>query len=283
MPELPEVETVRRSMSDRVVGSRIDDVGFRDFPGIVGELSPDSFRALVVGERFGRIERRGKHLWLRFEGGNGLFVHLMMTGQLLLLRPDQDRVRFEHLRLMLDNGWSLAYADQRKFGRVLWLTDEAWNAIEQRIGPEPLLDHFTPELLFERTRNRRSPIKAFLLDQRKIAGIGNIYADEALYRAAIHPARETGSLTEQETSRLRDAIRAVLSEGLERKGTTLSDYRDANGEAGANAGNLRVYGRAGTGMCEKCGSTLVRLIVAQRGTTICPVCQLADESSDYRL
>jgi formamidopyrimidine-DNA glycosylase len=275
MPELPEVETVRRSMSDRVVGSSIQSVTFRDFPGVVGELSPDLFTALVVGERFDRIDRRGKHLWLSFDQGNGLFIHLMMTGQLLLIRPDEEPVRFEHLRLELDNGWALAYADQRKFGRVLRLSDEQWDAIDRRIGVEPLQENFTEALLFDLTRNRRSPIKAFLLDQRRIAGVGNIYADEALYRAQVHPAREAGSLDEAEAARLRDAIRTVLSEGLDRKGTTLSDYRDANGDAGTNAANLRVYGRGGTGICEICGTALVRLIVAQRGTTICPTCQPA--------
>ncbi len=275
MPELPEVETVRRSMNDRVVGAQITSVEFRDFPGIVGDMAADAFTSLVVGERFDRIDRRGKHLWLSFDEGSGLFVHLMMTGQLLLVRPSDERVRFEHLRLGLDNGWALAYADQRKFGRVRRLTDDEWAAIESRIGPEPLLDTFTNQLVFELTRNRRTPIKALLLDQRRIAGIGNIYADEALYRAKVHPAREAGSLSEAEASRLRDAIRAVLGEGLERKGTTLADYRDANGEAGNNAANLRVYGRGGVGVCEECGSALVRLVVAQRGTTICPTCQPA--------
>jgi formamidopyrimidine-DNA glycosylase len=273
MPELPEVETVRRSMSDRVVGASIVSVGFRDFPGVVGDLSPEAFTSLVIGERFARIDRRGKHLWLSFDEGNGLFIHLMMTGQLLLVRPRDERVRFEHLRLELDNGWALAYADQRKFGRVLRLSDAEWDAIDRRIGPEPLQDDFTDTLVFELTRSRRTPIKAFLLDQRRIAGIGNIYADEALYRAKIHPRREAGSLTEVEASRLRGAIRTVLSEGLDRKGTTLSDYRDANGDAGTNAANLRVYGRGGSGVCDECGSELVRITVAQRGTTICPVCQ----------
>lgn len=276
MPELPEVETVRRSLTDRVIGSRIESVVFRDFPGVVGDVLPEAFTACVVGERFGPIHRRGKHLWLEFEHGDGLFVHLMMTGQLLLLRPDQDLARFEHLRLVLDNGWALAYADQRKFGRVLRLTDAEWQEIERRIGPEPLMDDFTPELFFDITRDRRTPIKAFLLDQRRIAGIGNIYADEALFRAKIHPLRQTGSMSEEEAVRLRDAIRVVLAEGLARRGTTLSNYRDANGDVGTNATNLRVYGRGGTGICDQCGSDLVRLTVAQRGTTICPVCQPLD-------
>lgn len=260
-------------MHDRVVGARIESVQFRDFPGVTGEHSPEVFESLVTGNRFSRIDRRGKHLWLSFEEGDGLFIHLMMTGQLLLLEPGQPLVRFEHLRLALDNNWSLVYADQRKFGRVRFHTDEEWLAIDHRIGPEPLGESFTSEALFAATRNRRTSIKAFLLDQRRVAGIGNIYADEALYRARLHPARETGSLTAEETAALRRAIRAVLSEGLERKGTTLSDYRDANGDAGTNAANLRVYGRGGTGICENCGSELVRLTGAQRGTTICPICQ----------
>jgi formamidopyrimidine-DNA glycosylase len=275
MPELPEVETVRRSLADRVVGTAIHSVEFRNFPGVVGSMSQEVFSALVVGKRFAGIDRRGKHLWLGFENGNGLFIHLMMTGQLLLLRPDAEPVRFEHLRLQLDNGWAVAYADQRKFGRVLRLTDDEWDAIDRRIGPEPLEADFTGARLYELTRDRHTAIKAFLLDQRKVAGVGNIYADEALYRAKLHPARATGSLSEVEAERLRDAVREVLSEGLERKGTTLSNYRDANGDAGTNATNLRVYGRGGSGICDECGATLVRLIVAQRGTTICPTCQPA--------
>jgi formamidopyrimidine-DNA glycosylase len=273
MPELPEVETVRRSLLDRVVGARIESVTFREFPGVVGAIDPAAFRQLVIGERFHHIDRRGKHLWLAFEEGGGLFIHLMMTGQLLLLRPADDQVRFEHLRVGLDNGWFLAYADQRKFGRVLRLTDEEWSEKEGRIGPEPLEPAFTSDFLFAHTRNRSSPIKAFLLDQHRVAGIGNIYADEALYRAGVHPARAAGSLDAAESKALHAAVRAVLSEGLQRRGTTLSDYRDANGDAGTNAANLRVYGRGGTGICGKCGTELVRLVIAGRGTHLCPTCQ----------
>jgi formamidopyrimidine-DNA glycosylase len=273
MPELPEVETVRRSMIDRVVGARIESVTFRNFPGVVGAIGPEPFAQLVTGERFERIDRRGKHLWLAFEGGNGLFIHLMMTGQLLLVRPSDDLVRFEHLRIGLDNGWALAYADQRKFGRVLRLTDAEWAEKDRRIGPEPLESAFTAEDLFSITRMRTTPIKAFLLDQRHVAGVGNIYADEALFRAGIHPARASGSLDSSEIERLHAVVRIVLAEGIERRGTTLSDYRDANGAAGTNAANLRVYGRGGTGVCEDCGTELVRLVIAGRGTHFCPSCQ----------
>ncbi|HET9658704.1 MAG TPA: bifunctional DNA-formamidopyrimidine glycosylase/DNA-(apurinic or apyrimidinic site) lyase [Thermomicrobiales bacterium] len=273
MPELPEVETVRRSMAGRVVGATIESVTFRDFPGIVGDLAPEHFSGLVTGETFERIDRRGKHLWLAFQGGNGLFVHLMMTGQLLLLRPGVERARFEHLRMSLSSGWELAYADQRKFGRVLRFTDDEWAAKERLIGPEPLETEFTPELLFQQTRNRTTPIKAFLLDQRRIAGIGNIYADEALYRARIYPGRLTGTLDSSETERLYDAIRTVLAEGIERRGTTLSDYLDADGARGTNAANLRVYGKGGKGICDECGTPLQRAVIAGRGTHFCPNCQ----------
>jgi formamidopyrimidine-DNA glycosylase len=265
-------------MSDRVIGARIESVTFRDFPGVVGDLSPDQYTSLIVGEQFERIDRRGKHLWLAFEGGNGLFVHLMMTGQLLLLAPESETVRFEHLRIGLSNGWDLAYADQRKFGRVLRYSDEQWAAKERQIGPEPLDNAFSSGLLLNLTRNRTAPIKAFLLDQRRVAGIGNIYADEALYRSGIHPGRQSGSLGEQEISLLHTAVRQVLQEGIDRRGTTLSDYRDANGSAGTNASNLRVYGRGGIGTCEQCGTPLERLVIAGRGTHICPTCQPAAET-----
>ncbi len=278
MPELPEVETVRQSMVDRVIDARIDWVTFRDFPGVVGDLLPEQFTQLVLGERFDRIERRGKHLWFAFDGGNGLFVHLMMTGQLLLLPPTSEPARFEHLRLGLSNGWELAYADQRKFGRVRWFSDEEWAAKEQLIGPEPLVDEFTPQRFAKQLQSRTAPIKAMLLDQRRIAGIGNIYADEALYRAGIHPGRPAGSLSEGEVEALHAAIRAVLFEGIERRGTTLSNYRDADGQLGTNAPNLRVYGRGGSGICERCGTPLQRLRIAGRGTHICPRCQPATGS-----
>lgn len=273
MPELPEVETVRRSMSGRVIGSTIESVTFREFPGVVGDLLPEQFTGFVTGETFERIDRRGKHLWLAFQEGNGLFVHLMMTGQLLLLRPETERVRFEHLRLGLSNGWELAYADQRKFGRVLRFTDEEWATKESHIGPEPLDPSFSSDYLVSSTRNRTTPIKAFLLDQRRIAGVGNIYADEALFRARIHPGRMTGSLDEAEIERLHEAIRTVLQEGIDRRGTTLSDYMDADGARGTNAANLRVYGKGGHGVCEACGTPLERVVLAGRGTHFCPVCQ----------
>ncbi len=282
MPELPEVETVRRSLTGRVIGASVESVRFRDFPGVVGVLEPAQFEQMILGERFERIDRRGKHLWLPFEGGNGLFVHLMMTGQLLLLEPDSAPVRFEHLRLGLSSGWDLAYADQRKFGRVQWLTDNAWLGKERTIGPEPLGADFTAFALERQLSGRTAPIKAVLLDQRRVAGIGNIYADEALHRAGIHPARPAGSLASPEIERLHAAIRAVLEEGIAHRGTTFSSYRDADGMLGTNVSNLRVYGRGDRGVCDRCGTPLRRLRIAGRSSHICPSCQ-PDPSVDQRL
>lgn len=273
MPELPEVETVRRSMLDRVVGATIESVGFRDFPGVVGSIAPDTFTRLVLGEQFERIDRRGKHLWLPFEGGNGLFVHLMMTGQLLLCQPESDPVRFEHLRLGLSTGWDLAYADQRKFGRVRWTTDDEWAAKACTLGLEPLENEFTVTEFAQQVYGRRTPIKALLLDQRRVAGIGNIYADEALWRAGIHPGRSAETLQELDIERLHGAIRTVLEEGIANRGTTLSNYRDANGALGKNVFNLRVYGRGDRDVCERCGTPLKRAKIAGRGTHFCPTCQ----------
>ncbi len=168
----------------------------------------------------------------------------------------------------------LAYADQRKFGRVRWLSDDEWAAKDRVIGPEPLVED-SRRVLAKQLNSRTAPIKALLLDQRRIAGIGNIYADEALYRAGIHPGRPGGSLSAGEIGALHTAIRAVLAEGIERRGTTLSNYRDADGRLGTNASNLRVYGRGGSGVCERCGAPLQRLRIAGRGTHICPHCQPA--------
>lgn len=273
MPELPEVETVRRSMSSRLVGAQIDSVSFREFPGVAGEHAPEQFTALVAGQTFERIDRRGKHLWLAFRDGNGLLVHLMMTGQLRMVDPASERLRFEHLRFGLSSGWDLAFCDQRKFGRVRFLTDAEWAARERSIGLEPLEDAFTVTRFEQLLTGRAAPIKAFLLDQRRIAGIGNIYADEALYRAGVHPARPAGSLSAVEIAKLRESIRAVLREGIAFRGTTLSDYRDADGRLGKNASNLRVYGRGGRDVCQQCGTPLQRLVIAGRGTHICPNCQ----------
>jgi formamidopyrimidine-DNA glycosylase len=278
MPELPEVETIRRSLEERIVGRSITDVTLRNFPGVIGGADPDEFRGALQGLTVHAVERMGKYLRLRLDSGQNLVIHLRMTGQLVIVPKFAAPLRFEHLALGFGD-IDLRFADQRKFGRVLLTTDSEADGIALVLGVEPLSDQFTAESLQLLLRNRQAPIKAFLLDQRRIAGVGNIYADEALFRARIHPMRAAGSLADEEVASLVTAIRTVLEEGLLRRGTTFSSYRDANGVPGDNVANLRVYGRGGKEICDTCGALLSKMTVAGRGTHLCSICQPLDRQS----
>lgn len=272
MPELPEVETIRRTLERRLAGRTIERVDIGDWTGVIGETDPQWFIAESEGSSIARVSRRGKYLRLHLSGERSLLIHLRMTGQLLLVSPTAGPVRFERLRINLGK-IDLRFADQRKFGRVLLLKDEAVELKERELGIEPFDEGFTTAWLEKRLAGRTSPIKSFLLDQRFIAGIGNIYADEALFRAQIHPMRRAGSLDRLEIARLADAIPAVLEEGIQRRGTTFSSYRDASGEAGTNVRNLRVYGRSKGGRCFTCGGEIVSLVISGRTSHFCPNCQ----------
>lgn len=273
MPELPEVETVRRSLLDRVVGHTIVGVRASDFPEVMGGEPIADVAARLIGRRIVGIRRRGKYLFFDLDDGTVLMIHLRMTGQLLVTGREAPPLRFERLAIELDGGTDLRFADQRKFGRVLHLLPEQAQAVERKIGPEPLAESFTARQLAERLTGRSGKLKSVLLDQRLVAGLGNIYVDEALFRARLHPERIANSLTEPEIRRLHQAIRAVLREGLAHRGTTFSSFADATGEAGANQHNLRVYGRGNTAPCPRCGHPLSRIVVGGRGTHFCPVCQ----------
>ncbi len=200
-------------------------------------------------------------------------VHLRMTGQLAVVPHGEPPLRFEHLALALDDGQDVRFADQRKFGRVLHLLPEDVRRLERRLGPEPLSAGFTAERLGAALGRRPGKLKSVLLDQALLAGLGNIYVDEALWRARLHPLRAANGLTPDEVRRLHRAIRAVLREALEHRGTTFSSFQDATGEAGSNQGNLRVYGRGRDGTCARCGGPLERIVVGGRGTHLCPRCQ----------
>lgn len=273
MPELPEVETVRRTLSDPLVGRRIERVRLAQFPGVIGDGPPDRFAALVCGRTVTGCRRRAKYLLLDLDDGTVLVVHLRMTGQLGVERAGAPPLRFEHLALELDDGSELRFADQRKFGRVLHLEAEAARALEARFGPEPLESGFTAAWLERALARRPGKLKSVLLDQDVVAGLGNIYADEALFRARLHPERPANGLSPEEVRRLHRALRAVLSEGITHRGTTFSSYRDASGREGENQRNLRVYGQGGRGDCPRCGYPLERTVVGGRGTSFCPRCQ----------
>jgi formamidopyrimidine-DNA glycosylase len=209
-----------------------------------------------------------------FDDGAGLIVHLRMTGSLTVVRADDPPLRFEHLSINFETGASLRFADQRKFGRILYRPASVRRPLEGKLGPEPLSARFSATYLAVRLKGRTAPIKALVLDQRIIAGIGNIYADEALFRSRIHPQRPGGELSNVEIASLTRSVKHVIRHAIERRGTTFSSYRDGNGESGGNQRFLQVYGRGRTEEpCLRCGRPLAILTVDGRTSHYCPHCQ----------
>lgn len=274
MPELPEVETVRRVLEREVVGQRITGVTFRDFSGVVGDMDPGVFRALVTGNVLGVPLRRGKYLSIPLDEDISLLIHLRMTGRLLVLPSNAAPDRFEHLAIHLESAVDLRFADQRKFGRVLCLDRDTVASALARLGPEPLESSFSSRYLACKAARRSAPIKNFLLDQRTVAGLGNIYVDEALHRARIHPFTPAGSLSAEDHRRLVRSIRHILRSALLNQGTTFSSFENPYGEQGRNADFLQVYGKGKAGhRCARCGTELTWTKLAGRGTSSCPTCQ----------
>lgn len=276
MPELPEVETVRRSLTGALPGRTIMGVTQREFTAALDTSLPGIEPApSLIGSRIESAGRRGKYLILPLSTGLSLVIHLRMTGRVLLTSRQADLVRFEHLALHLDSGLDLRFADQRKFGRVS-LVDEGYIArLDSRLGPEPFDRRLTGKTLHQKLRRRPGKIKNVLLDQHLIAGLGNIYVDEALFRTRVHPEQSALTLGVDESTRLLRAIRLILRLAITRQGTTFSSFENPYGEAGTNAAYLRAYGRSRAGdHCPRCGAAFERLVVGGRGTTICPRCQV---------
>ena len=274
MPELPEVETVRRQLEPGLAGRRVEHVEILD-PRLTRPLDPAEVAAELIRERITALDRRGKYLIVRFESGRALLVHLRMTGQLLHANGDRPPESDPHRRAVvrLDDGSDVVYRDVRRFGTWLLLEPgELDGYLDDRVGPEPLAREFTTRRLGEALAARRAPVKAVLLDQRRIAGVGNIYADEALWRAAIHPLRSAGELERQELRALHRGIRTALETGIARQGATLSDYRTPDGGRGRMQDEFKVYGREGE-PCERCGTPIEKIRAAGRGTWYCPSCQ----------
>ncbi len=271
MPELPEVETVRATIAPLLAGRRLEHVEIHD-----GRLTrpddPHEVAAELVGERVSGVERRGKYLVVRFESGRVLLIHLRMTGSVRSGELADDPYRRALVRL--DDGSHVAYRDVRRFGTWLLLEPgELDPYLAVRLGEEPLGSAFTPKALAARLATRRAPVKAVLLDQRTLAGLGNIYVDEALWRARIHPLTPARNLVPNEVRRLHRAIRKALEVGIARQGSTLRDYRQPDGASGSMQHEFKVYGRGGE-PCERCGTPIEKLQrVGGRGTWFCPVCQ----------
>lgn len=278
MPELPEVETVRRTLYDKVVGRRIERVEILT-PRQIYHPDPESFRLELEGARFTEIDRRGK--WLLFRlGPVTLIGHLRMSGRLYICSPEREMDKHTHLIFHLEGGSQLRYEDQRKFGgfHLLGPAGEGMPPGLVTLGPEPLSDQFSPEVLASKLAGKRSPIKAALLDQSVVAGLGNIYVDEALFCASVHPERQAASLSAAEIRRLHDCCRKVLETAIAKRGTTFSLYFAGDETPGDMYDELNVFDRTGL-PCPRCGTPILKLAVAQRGTHICPSCQPAPEGA----
>jgi formamidopyrimidine-DNA glycosylase len=271
MPELPEVETIRRQLAPRVEGRTLERVSILD-PRWSRPLDPRELEDALRGRRVRSLSRRGKYLVWGLSDDVHLAQHLRMTGTVLCdPSPEPAHVR---VRIELSGGSRLAIADPRRFGtgELLLGSRELERFFLQRLGLEPLDERFTVAHLRSLVRGRTAPVKAFLLDQRRIAGVGNIYADEALHRAGIHPLRPAGRLTVAQLTRLHEALLWALQAGIEARGATIDDFRHVDGVWGSFQDRFSVHRRAGE-PCPRCATTIVKLRVAGRGTYVCERCQ----------
>ena len=267
MPELPEVETIRAQLAPRLEGRVLERVEILD-PRLTRPNDLFEVAEELEGDRVAAVERRGKYLVVRLESGLALLVHLRMTGGFGWEPASHERAVIE-----LDDGTRVVYRDVRRFGTWLVLEDvDVEPYLTAKNGPEPLGPRFTSGWLAAQLGRRRAPLKAVLLDQRVVAGLGNIYADEALWRARIHPLRPAGELDEAELKRLHRAIRAALEAGIARQGATLRDYAAPDGSAGSMQHEFKVYGRTGE-PCFRCRTPIEKTRAGGRGTWFCPRCQ----------
>lgn len=274
MPELPEVQTTVDDLNRAAIPGREITAAWVFWPPVVTPLSPEVFCRSISGEIISAVRRRGKFIVLEFVAGKSLLIHLRMTGKLSLKASELPRSKHEHVVLSLDRDLQLRFHDTRKFGRFYYIDDA--DKILGPLGPEPLGRRFRAKSLVRLLSHRKRQIKPLLLDQHFIAGLGNIYTDEALWLASIHPCRRANSLSVSEVGKLHRAIRKVLRQGLKNMGTSLgsseANFYSVAGRRGRNSDQLKVFRRTGL-PCLRCGKPIVRLVVGQRGTHICPCCQ----------
>lgn len=277
MPELPEVETIRRQLAPHLEGRTIADVEILD-PRWTRPVAPEEVAEQLRGATVEQVGRSGKYLVWTLSEDRHLLMHLRMTGTLLFdpaVDPLHTRVRFG-----LDDGHRLVYVDPRRFGtgHLLFGTPARDAYLASRLGVEPFTSEFTAEHLRRIARGRSAPVKAFLLDQKRIAGVGNIYADEALFRAGIHPLRPAGRLTGAEWGRVREATEDALAAGIEAKGASIDDFRHVDGARGSFQDRFLVHTRAGE-PCPRCGEPIRKIVVGGRGTYVCERCQRKPRAS----
>src|SRR5262245_12947948 len=295
MPELPEVETVRRQLEPELVGKRITSAEVLD-ERLTRPEPPETVARAVAGREVTAVARRGKYLLIGLEGGRTLALHLRMTGNLLMREPGgkatADLMKTERLdgprlyesppepsqvraRFRLDDGGELLFTDVRRFGQAVVLDegDQLEDYFAARLGIEPLSGELTPERLLELARGRTAPLKSFLLTQSRVAGIGNIYADEALWRARLHPLSPAGSMKLEHAERLVEGIVGALEAGLDHGGASIDDYRDLRGERGSMQDEFLVHAREGEPCLREDAGVIQRIVVTGRSTYFCPVCQ----------
>jgi len=273
LPELPEVETIAADLRPQLVGRTITRCEL-SFPTIVRHPEPEEFIDAVVDHRIESVGRRGKYILIGLGNSLLLVVHLGMTGQLRIVDEVTPLEKHTHAVFFLDDGRQLRYRDPRRFGRLLLGTEQALLSSKKmpRLGPEPIDPDFAADELYRRLRKRKTSLKALLLDQTAIAGVGNIYADESLHRARLRPDRVAGSLSKKSAQRLHESLRESLQTAIVNRGSSVDTYRDAWGEMGGQQEKLLVYGRAGE-PCFTCGRPLAAIRIAGRTTVFCRRCQ----------
>ncbi len=270
MPELPEVETVRRGIESHLKGQRITGTTVRD--GRLRWPVDPKLASLLSGVTICAVKRRAKYLLIETDRGH-LMVHLGMSGRLYFVEAGTAAAKHDHIDWQLSNRKTLRYTDPRRFGSVHWLPgDTASHSLLDNLGPEPLSDDFDGEYLFRRSRKRTAPIKSYVMDGRIVVGVGNIYANEALFRAGIRPTAAAGRISKPRYEKLGSEIKLVLSEAIAQGGTTLKDFVGGDGKPGYFKQELSVYGRGGL-PCLVCKSPLKELRLGQRATVFCSHCQ----------
>ena len=270
MPELPEVETVVRSIQPLVVGKTINAIETAaNYPKVLATHTPSQFNKHVVGQTIKAVSRRGKYIVLQLENGF-LLIHLRMTGRLLARLGPEDKSRHITATIVFSDRSKLYFKDYRKFGRFYY--SESLAFLENKLGVEPLGDEFTAPWLISRLKDSKRKIKPLLLDQSFIAGLGNIYVDEALWAAKIHPETISNKISRNKTIMLHDAIQLILKQSIAKNGTTIINFKFGDGETGEFVNELKIFDRTGE-PCPRCNTKIIKTRVAQRGTYLCPKCQ----------
>lgn len=271
MPEMPEVEQVRKTLAPHIMNKKVEAVEIA-LARLIKHPTPEKFVEGLVGRTITSLGRKGKYLELHLDNTAKLIVHLRMTGALIVQMREEPAPKYAKIKFELSDGVTLWFTDIRTFGTLYLVHDDCYIEGYETLGPEPLSAGFTCEYLADLAQKSRKPIKTFILEQKNIAGLGNIYADEALALAGILPLRAANTLSMEELKALHEAINAVIAQGIKNRGTTFRDYKDGEGKSGDNQNHLLVYSRGGK-PCKKCGRTLSTAKIGGRGSVFCENCQ----------